>query len=211
MSQSEILEDIRDRVGRANLFNGNSFKRGRCSADLTGISEDDRVVVDLDKIFPVGQQGKNQCECVLFYFDDTGNLVVVPIELKGGDSVDASEAAAQLKGGAAFAINYTPRGVKSICGPILFCRSISTAEVKQLKKPQSKVPFGGKPFEIKTTRCGNKLAAGCIASHSLIQIKNAQDSRKFRRNAFERTLLLCQSFEVRVECYCLRKRVYRFL
>lgn len=146
-------------MGRGNLFNGNSFRRGRCSVDLIGISENDRVVVDLDKKFPAGQEGKNQCECVLFYFDDVGNFVVVPIELKGGGSVDASEATAQLKGGAAFAIDYTPRGVKSICRPILFCRSISTAEVKQLKKPQSKVPFSGKSFEIKTTRCGNKLAA----------------------------------------------------
>ena len=158
MNRSEILEDIRDRVGRGNLFNGNAFKRGRCSADLTGISENDRVVVDLDKVFPSGQEGKNQCECVLFYFDEAENFVVVPIELKGGGSVDASEVAAQLKNGAAFAINYTPRDVKSICRPILFCRSISTAEVKQLKKPQSKVPFRGKSFEIKTTRCGNKLA-----------------------------------------------------
>ena len=149
MSRSEILENIRDKVGRENLFNGNSFRRGRCSADLTGISESDRVVVDLDRIFPAGQQGKNQCECVLFYFDDTGNLVVVPIELKGGGSVDASEAAAQLKGGAAFAINYTPRGVKSICRPILFCRSISTAEVKQLKKPSQKCPSVGNHLRLR--------------------------------------------------------------
>ena len=167
MNRSEILEDIRDRVGRANLFIGNSFRRGRCSADLTDVSEEDRVVVDLDKIFPSGQEGKNQCECVLFYFDDTGNFVVVPIELKGGGNVDASQAAGQLKGGAAFAIGYTPRGVKSICRPILFCRSISTPEVKQLKKPQSNVPFGSKSFEIKTARCGAKLANVLSRSDSL--------------------------------------------
>lgn len=157
MNRSEILEGIRDRIGKENLFGGNSFRRGRCSADLTGISEDDRVVVDLDKVFPSGQEGENQCECVLFYFDATGNFVVVPMELKGGGNVDASQAAAQLKGGAAFAIDYMPRSVKSICRPILFCRSISTAEVKQLKKPQSKVPLGGRLFEIKTARCGDKL------------------------------------------------------
>jgi hypothetical protein len=115
-------------------------------------------VVDLDKVFPSGQHGRNQCECVLFYFDDTGNFVVVPIELKGGSNVDASEAADQLKGGAAFAIDYIPSGVKSICRPILFCKGISTAEIKRLKKPQSKVSFGGKSFEIKTARCGDKLA-----------------------------------------------------
>ena len=157
MNRSEILNDIRDRIGEENLFDRNSFRRGRCSANLTGVSESDRVVVDLDKVFPSGQEGENQCECVIFYFDDAGNFVVVPIELKGGE-VDASEASKQLKGGAAFAIDYTPKGVKSICHPILFCNGMSKAEYRQLKKPQSQVPFGGKSFEIKTARCGDKLA-----------------------------------------------------
>ena len=157
MNRSEILNDIRDRIGEENLFDRNSFRRGRCSANLTGVSESDRVVVDLDKVFPSGQEGENQCECVIFYFDGAENFVVVPIELKGGE-VDASEASKQLKGGAAFAIDYTPKGVKSICHPILFCNGMSKAEYRQLKKPQSQVPFGGKSFEIKTARCGDKLA-----------------------------------------------------
>ena len=59
MSQSEIFENIRDRVGRGNLFNGNSFRRGRCSADLTDIPAD-RVVVDLDKVYPDGRTGKRK-------------------------------------------------------------------------------------------------------------------------------------------------------
>ena len=77
---------------------------------------------------------------------------------KGGGSVDASQAADQLKGGAAFAAAYTPIGVRGICRPILFCRGISRSEVEKLKNPQSKVPFGGERFEIKTARCGDKLA-----------------------------------------------------
>ena len=158
MNKSEILEGIRDRIGKANLFGGNSFRRGRCSADLTAVSENDRVVVDLDKVFPSGQEGENQCECVLFYFDDTENFIVVPIELKGGGNVDASEAVEQLKAGAAFAIDYTPRSVKSVCCPVLFHNGISRAEVRQLSKSQSKVHFRGKSFEIKTARCGGKLA-----------------------------------------------------
>ena len=94
-------------MGRANLFNGNAFRRGRCSADLTGVAENDRVVVDLDKVFPSGQEGENQCECILFYFDNAENFVVVLVELKGGSNVDASEAVKQLKAGTAFAIDYT--------------------------------------------------------------------------------------------------------
>ena len=158
MNRSEILEDIRNQIGKEYLFGGNSFRRGRCSADLTGVSESDRVVVDLDKVFPAGQAGKNQCECVLFYFDDAGNFVVVPIELKGGSNVDASEAAEQLKGGAAFAIDHTPKNLKGICHPVLFHNGISKAEVRHLRKNQSKVRFGGKLFEIRTTRCGRRLA-----------------------------------------------------
>ena len=119
MNRSEILEDIRDRIGKENLFTGNSFRRGRCSVNLAGVSEDARVVVDLDKVFPSGQTGRNQCECILFYFDAATNFVVVPIELKGGE-VDASEASKQLKGGAAFAATHTPRGSNSLCRPILF-------------------------------------------------------------------------------------------
>ena len=158
MNRSEILEDIRNRIGKENLFSGNSFRRGRCSADLTGVSENDRVVVDLDKVFPSGQEGANQCECVLFYFDDVGNFVVVPMELKGGSNVDASEASNQLKGGAAFAADYIPSGSISLCHPILFHNGISRAEVRRLKSSQSKVHFRGKSFEIKTARCGGKLA-----------------------------------------------------
>ena len=158
MNRSEILENIRDRVGRENLFIGNSFRRGQCRVNLADVSEDDRVVVDLDKIFPAGQEGKNQCECVLFYFNDTGNFVVVPIELKGGGNVDASEAVRQLKGGAAFATDHIPSRSKSICHPVLFHNGISRAEVRQLKNNQSKIHFRGKSSEIKTARCGGKLS-----------------------------------------------------
>lgn len=158
MNRSKILEDIRNQIGEENLFGGNSFRRGRCSVDLTGVSESDRVVVDLDKVFPTGQKGENQCECILFYFNNVGNFVVVPMELKGGGNAEAEKAVRQLKGGAAFAADYVPSGFKGVCHPVLFHNGINRAEVRQLNKSQSRVRFGGKLFEIKTARCGGKLA-----------------------------------------------------
>lgn len=158
MNKSEILDDIRDQIGEGNLFNGNVFRRGQCSVDLTDISEGDRVVVDLDEVFPDGQEGESRCECVLFYFDNATNFVVVPMELKGGSNAEALKAVRQLKGGANFAAAYTPRGSESICRPILFHNGISKAEVRQLSKSQSRIHFRGKSFEIKTARCGGKLA-----------------------------------------------------
>lgn len=159
MSQSEILKNIRDQIGEENLFNGNLLVQCRCSADLTGVSEDDRVVVDLDELFPGGRDGKKQCECVLFYFDDAACFVVVPVELKGGRNVKLPKAVQQLKSGAEFADDYVPCGFKNICHPVLFHRrSLSTAAYRQLKKPESQVSFRGRSFEIKTARCGAKLA-----------------------------------------------------
>ena len=135
MNRSEIIEGLRKQVGIENLFYGNSFKRGNCSADLTGVSENNRVVVDLDKVFPHGQQGENQCECILFFFDTAENFVVVPIELKGGKNAEAAKAVEQLKGGAAFAATYIPTGSKTLCFPVLF------HHLSPLRKSQSRVHF----------------------------------------------------------------------
>ena len=159
MKTSKILENIQNQVGNGNLFKGNLFEEGKCSADLTDVSENDRVVVDLDKLFPGGRMGKKQCECVLFYFDVATNFTIVPIELKGGRSNDVKKAIKQLKGGAAFAAAYIPSGFKTICHPRLFHkRPLHTSQYRLLRMPQSKVWFDGKSYHIKTARCGDRLA-----------------------------------------------------
>lgn len=158
MNKSEILEGIRDQTGKENLFEGNLFEEGKCSADLTGVSEDDRVVVNLDKVFPSGRDGKKQCECILFYFDAVARFVVVPIELKGGRRTKVAQAVQQLKSGADFANTYVPCGFKSVCRPVLFHRRpLSTAQYRKLRDPKSRVFLSGKPFWIKAARCGEKL------------------------------------------------------
>lgn len=157
LNNSEILESIRKQIGSDKLFHGNSFKKGNCSADISGVSENDRVVIDLDKVFPDGQQGMNQCECVIFYFDDTDNLIVVPIELKGGKNAEVEKAVEQLKGGTVYADNFTPSDTKTVLYPILFHNSLSRAEVRRLKHHQSRIQFHGKTYEVKTARCGSKL------------------------------------------------------
>ena len=46
----------------------------------------ERVVLDVDMVFPTGKPNTNQCDFVLFYIDTTQNsLVGVPMELKRGD------------------------------------------------------------------------------------------------------------------------------
>lgn len=159
LNKSEILEDIRNQIGRDNLFEGNSFEEEECSADLSGVSEDDRVILDLDKMFPSGQYQQKQCECVIFYFDDAANLVVIPIELKGGKNAEAEKAVEQLEGGATYAARYiTPIPPKYICYPVLFHSHISTAEIRQLKRNPPRVKFLEECFVMRTQFCGEKLA-----------------------------------------------------
>jgi len=57
----------------------------------------------------------------------------------------------------AFAARYAPNTTK-ICCPVLFHNGIRAAEVKELNNSRANVTFGGNSFEIKTTRCGRKLA-----------------------------------------------------
>ncbi len=158
MNKSEVLENIRGQIGKESLFLKNSFKRGNCSVGLTGVSENERVVVDLDKVFPHGQQSKSQCECIIFYFDSSERLVVVAIELKGGKNAEADKAVMQLKSGAAYAASFVSSGIKTIFIPILYHNHLSRAEIRHLRKIKSQISFQGISSEIITARCGGKLS-----------------------------------------------------
>lgn len=157
MNNSEILESIRKQIGSDKLFQGNTFKKGNCSVNISGVSEYDRVVIDIDKVFPDGQKGKNQCECVIFYIDDADIFIIIAIELKGGKNAEAEKAVEQLKGGIVYAVNYTPSNSRTFLYPILFHNSLSKAEVRRLKHSQSRIQFEGRSYEIRTARCGSKL------------------------------------------------------
>jgi len=154
---SEILKCIRTQIGEEHLFSGNIFRRGQCSVNLTNVSEDDRVIVNLDSVFTDGKEDKKYCDCILFYFDLSSKFVVVPMELKGGKA-EAHKAVKQLKGGLDFATDYIPNSVEAICIPILFHNGISRFEVRQLKKPQSRIASLGITSDIKTAKCGSKLS-----------------------------------------------------
>lgn len=157
MTMSDVLGRIRNRVGEKNLFAGNILKRHGCSVKLSDISLE-KVVVDLDAVFPSGREGKRQCECVVFYFDSGANFVAVPIEFKSGE-VNASVASQQLKQGANYAARFIPGGTKPVCIPILLHNgSIHKAEVRKLKSSRTNVLFRGRKFEINTARCGANLA-----------------------------------------------------
>ena len=151
---NEVLQHIRSRVGEENLIQKNAFNKDGCRVDLTSIQQD-RVVVDMDKVFPSGRDGVKLCDCVLFYFDSDANFVTVPIECTTENKVDVSKESDQLKAGAAYAAQFAPPDAKN-CIPILvYSGGLHKVEVDELSRRSSKVGFrGGAPADIRTTKCG---------------------------------------------------------
>ena len=161
---NNILENIVTQIGAAHLIvNKNALTRENCRADLTGLPTD-RVVIDMDAVFPSGQHGQKQCDYVVFFLNTSEDTCfAVPIELKSGTIKGAS---AQLQQGADFATRYVPRGCKTICVPILFHKGLSTFAHRALQK--RKVRFRGANMTVETTRCGvNRNLAAVLPQASL--------------------------------------------
>lgn len=93
---SQHLEAIRNQVGKENLIDRNSFTRDQCRVDLAGLPLD-RVVVNIDKVYPSGQEAQRQCDCVLFYFATATAFVTVPMELKSGRVAETSQSVAYIR------------------------------------------------------------------------------------------------------------------
>ena len=161
---NNILENIATRIGEAHLIvNQNALTRENCRVDLTGLPID-RVVVDMDAVFPSGQRGQKQCDYVIFFLNTSGDTCfAVPIELKRG-AIKGTRA--QLQQGADFAARHVPRGGKTICVPILFHKGLPTAAHKALQK--RKVRFRGTRMTVKPTRCdANRNLATVLPPSSL--------------------------------------------
>lgn len=114
-----------------------------------------RVVLDVDLAFPTDRAKTNQCDLILFHIDDAQNdLVVVPMELKGGD-VDASEAVAQLREGARIIDRYVPNDVEmNLVLVLVHGGSMHKSQRNRLRT--SRVRFRGEEFPINTARCGHQ-------------------------------------------------------
>lgn len=147
---NDILENIATRIGAAHLIvNRNALTRENCRADLAGLPTD-KVVVDMDAVFPSGQHGQKQCDYILFFLNTSEDTCfVIPIELKRGT---VKGARAQLQQGADFAAHYVPRGCKTICVPILFYKHLPKFAHRALQK--DKVRFRGTNMTVERTRCG---------------------------------------------------------
>ena len=147
----ETLEEIRQWVGDRKAT---SYTKEGCRVSMANIPSE-RVVLDVDRAFPMGRIDTNQCDFVLFYVDTAqSSLIGVPMELKRGD-VDASEAVAQLQEGARIVDNCTPNDVEmNLVLVLVHGGSMHRSQRNRLRT--SRIRFRGEEFPINTTRCSHQ-------------------------------------------------------
>ena len=150
MQMSEVLNEIRTRLGEENLTNSCGVRN--CRVDRTGVLSD-QVVVNVDRAFDIHNETSNHCDRILFYEAPVGNvLVIVLIELKGGTFDSATDVAKQLQSGADFIKRFIPAGIKTTCVPIVsHGNGNHRAQFKKLRRET--VNFGGRKFPISKDKC----------------------------------------------------------
>lgn len=150
---SELLNEIRRRVGEGNLTN--SCSGIGCRVEMVDVPSE-RVVVNVDLAFKAhGKTGKH-CDRILFYNGPTANtLVIVLIEHKSGTFDSATDVASQLQGGANLAKEIIPASIKTTCIPVLFHGSGNhQSQFKKLRRQQ--INFDGRKFPISKDKCNAK-------------------------------------------------------
>ena len=153
MKLSEVLDAIRKQVGEENLTN--SCSSDGCRVDMTDVPREERIVVDVERVFQVNQKKGKRCDRMLLYVDRTrSKLVVVLIELKSGN-VDATEVFQQLQSGAKFAEELVPEDIETTCIPVVFHgKRIHDAQLPKLKR--NEVRFRRQTFPVWKRKCGRR-------------------------------------------------------
>lgn len=125
-----------------------------CFLSLKGIS-DQRILIDMDCEELDVPPDRKRCDYVFV----GAEVWIVPIELKRG-SVDAARVKEQLQTGASFAQEkLATKGAKIRFRPLAaYGGKVHRSQTEALKKPQTRVRFGNKTYEIKLIRCGDTLA-----------------------------------------------------
>ena len=147
---SEVLSEIRERVGEENLINSCSG-RG-CRVDMAGVPRE-RIVIDVDMAFPANRIIGKRCDRILIYGDTVKNrLVMVIIELKSG-TFKATDVFEQLQGSVDLFSDLIPRVLETTCIPILFHgKGVSKLQLKDINRIP--VRFRNQRFPIRLRKCG---------------------------------------------------------
>ena len=160
MGFKELLTEIEKQVHEECL--SKSCKDEGCRVYLTD-TPPDRVIVNLECEFKQRKRRTKRCDYIIFCGNAPyTNLVVILIELKGGD-FETPEVTAQLQKGSDFVIevfeklpkeaNAALNTLEITCVPALFHgKGIDRFQLRELER--AKVSFFNQKLTIKRRKCG---------------------------------------------------------
>lgn len=159
---SEVLSEIRERIGEESLMNSCSG-RG-CRVDMTDVPRE-RIVVNVDRAFPASRVTGKRCDRILIYGDVSKNrLVVALIELKGG-TFKATGVFEQLQESVGLLSGLIPQVFEITCVPVLFHgKGISKLQLRDINR--TPVRFRNQRFPIRLRRCGVPRNLASVLSQS---------------------------------------------
>jgi hypothetical protein len=159
---SEVLSEIRRRIGEENLMNSCSG-RG-CRVDMADVPSN-RIVVDVDRAFPLNQSRGKRCDRILIYGDPVKNrLVVTLIELKSG-TFKATDVFEQLQGSIDLFSSLIPQVLETTCIPVLFHgKGVSKLQHRDINR--NPVRFRNQKFPIRLNKCGAPRNLANVLSRS---------------------------------------------
>lgn len=150
-TMNNALVRIFSNVGLEHL--SSSYRREGCRISMDGIPSE-RILVDMDSVFRALARNERHCDFVLFYIDEDGQCVAVPLELKGRH-VKVSTSGPQLEQGVQYVDRVVPADVRIQCIPILVHRG-SIHRLQRNRLVRHRIQFRGESLAIGTTRCNRR-------------------------------------------------------
>ena len=149
---ANLVERIRESLPDGCFATGRLRKQG-CSVSLTGVPTPS-ITIDMDK--PQAPVGQDETKCDYIFIGGSGNVFLLPLELKRG-KLDASDVARQLQAGANIADNrIIPKHELVQFQPVGVCGGkFHRAERRRLS--QHKIRFRGKHSNVQLLKCGDLL------------------------------------------------------
>ena len=149
---ADLIDQIKKNLHKECLKKGKLRKKG-CFVSLKNAPRPS-IAIDMDK--PQAPVGQNETKCDYIFIGGSGNVFLVPLELKRG-KLDASEVVKQLQAGANIADNrIIPMGEGVQFVPVAVCGGkFHRAERDRLA--QRKIRFRSQSSNVRLLRCGDPL------------------------------------------------------
>ncbi len=149
---ADLVRRIRENLPDECCATGRLRKKG-CSVSLKN-APTPSITIDMDN--PQAPVGQDETKCDYIFIGGSGNVFLVPLELKRG-KLDASDALKQLQAGANIAAaRIIPKRERVQFQPVAVCGG-KFHRIDRHRLSQRKIRFKNQNSNVQLLRCGDSL------------------------------------------------------